>query len=421
MNDLKNLCYVNTNENENRFVGIKIENGKPIVYFPLGYNLSNNDKLIRKDIRSLINILMIFTDKETKILSESTFSTSHPVEFPIFAYMDVLDFYIENGGNYYKVTETKYKSDTKGKIDWKKTIEKEKAFIKNDYPIYTNFQVKYQNPLENELITLIHKFCVYQAFQQLGWLYTYQIIPNPGIRLNKKIFSYELRNRYVNSQKDRDKRLFKSMLSMIEFIDDRISQNSLYFGTDRFEYVWEKLIDKVFGIPNKADYFPRATWIERTNSVPKRTSALIPDSIMIYDGNIYILDAKYYRYGTTHNPNHLPDSSSINKQITYGEYIEKQKKDPKSLVYNAFLIPFNKEQNNFETITCENIGDICRNIEQFMFNVAEAYGDWHNYSQTYERIQGIVVDMRKLMFNYLGDHEKDKKMLAEVIRKYLDN
>ena len=32
-------------------------------------------------------------------------------------------------------------------------------------------------------------------------------------------------------------------------------------------------------------------------------------------------DAKYYKYGWTQLPKDLPSSSSINKQISYGEYI----------------------------------------------------------------------------------------------------
>ena len=58
-------------------------------------------------------------------------------------------------------------------------------------------------------------------------------------------------------------------------------------------------------------------------------------------------DAKYYRYGDSKDPTELPRSTSINKQITYGEYVAT---DPKFKdenghappVYNVFLMPFNK-------------------------------------------------------------------------------
>ena len=55
-------------------------------------------------------------------------------------------------------------------------------------------------------------------------------------------------------------------------------------------------------------------------------SKLKPDSVMITNDHIYILDAKYYKYGQTKNPKDLPKSASINKQITYGEYVAENEK-----------------------------------------------------------------------------------------------
>lgn len=86
----------------------------------------------------------------------------------------------------------------------------------------------------------------------------------------------------------------------------------------------------------------------------------MPDTVMLYNGKVYILDAKYYRYGNTHKPEHLPDSSSINKQITYGEYIQSMGIENDSL-FNAFLMPYNSQKNLFET-------------SDLMFNAAEAHG-----------------------------------------------
>lgn len=406
--NLRESCIVNTNEDGDRFVGVKIENDKAIVYFPLGYHLPDEDRMLRRDIRSLFNILSTFSNKEDRELRGNKFVQAHPVDFPIVAYLDVLDYYMESGGKYFTVTEKRYKSDAKGKIDFKRTAKKETAFIKNGSLIFTKFQVEYQSPLDNVLITNIHKYCVYHAFQRLGWLYTSQIIPNPGITLNKRVFLEELKKHYRYSNIDRDKRLFKSMIAMIEFIDDRIIDKSFYFGTDNFEYVWERIIDKVFGIPNKDDYFPKAVWQER-HGVKKgqETHPLIPDTIMIYNNKLYILDAKYYRYGATHDSNHLPDTSSINKQITYGEYIMKTKSLNDSSLFNAFIMPYDANSNLFET-------------NEFAANVAEATGKWRLNDKNYEKIQGIVIDVRTLLLNHTGsNHDREKKELSEKIEQYI--
>jgi hypothetical protein len=68
----------------------------------------------------------------------------------------------------------------------------------------------------------------------------------------------------ANTYNDRDKRLFSAMISMIEYLDEQPNQKQFYFGTDRFEYVWEKLIDRVFGIKDKQNYFPKTRWTLRT-------------------------------------------------------------------------------------------------------------------------------------------------------------
>lgn len=71
-------------------------------------------------------------------------------------------------------------------------------------------------------------------------------------------------------------------------------------------------------------------------------------------------------------------------------------------LYNAFILPFNKSENIFD-IT-ENIGTI-----------GEAVGDWRENLEYYERIQGIVLDTRHLMYAYLGNPVEDKEALAECI------
>lgn len=413
--DLRKSCHVNTNEDGDRFVGVKADTKNAVVYFPLGYQLPDDDRLLRRDIRALFGILSTFNYKEDKMIRGKKFVQAHPVDFPIQAFIDVIDYFMENNGHYYVETEKRYKVDTKGKINWKRTTKSQRAFIKDGQPIYTKFEVECQSPLDNQLITQIHKYCVYIAYQRLGWLYTNQQINNPGIALNssnKRVFLAELQRKYNDTNKDRDKRLFKSMKAMIEFIDDRVLDKSYYFGTDNFEYVWEKLIDRVFGISNKEDYFPNAVWTER-HGVNKTTEtrALMPDTIMIYRDNsgkekIYVLDAKYYRYGDTHKSEHLPDSSSINKQITYGEYIKNEKKTPNDSLFNAFLMPFNSVDNLFET-------------SDIYFNAAESYGKWRMNTENYEKIQGILIDVRYLLHNYLGNHDEDKRKLAEAIEQYI--
>lgn len=133
----------------------------------------------------------------------------------------------------------------------------------------------------------------------------------------------------------------------------------------------------------------------------------MPDTIMIYNDKYYILDAKCYKYGWTGAPDHLPNGSSINKQITYGEYLEKYKGVDTNSLFNAFIMPYNMEKNRF-------------NLTSVVENIGEAVGDWRYNKKYYERIQGIVMDTRYLMYHYSGKPIKEKVALAECIEAVLE-
>lgn len=403
---IRNRCHINTNEDGDRFVGIKADTNAAVVYFPLGYQLPESEDEIRRDIKHLINVLAEFTDKKDRLLQMKKFEISQSVDFPINAYLTVINYYFDQSGKYYIETDPVFKTGTRGRTDWGRTFKKQRPLPQeNGSLIFTEHIVRTSTPNENKLITDIHKYCVYESFDKLGWLYMPNMPEKSEMRLDKKRFIIALNDKLSNTNNDKDKRLFKAMIDMVEYLDENDNDKQFYFGTDVFEYVWEKLIDRVFGIPNKQDYFPKTLWT--LNYGNDRTKhPLEPDSIMIIGDKYYVLDAKYYRYGDTGIFNHLPNSSSVNKQITYGEYIHNEKKVANEKLFNAFIMPFNKDDNLFR-------------ISTPFGNIGEAVGEWKNNNKNYERIQGIVVDVRYLMHNYIGRPQKSLIALAESIESGL--
>ncbi|MEQ4936686.1 hypothetical protein ABN125_08075 [Proteus terrae] len=407
--ELKNLCHINTNEDGDRFVGIKIDTENVSVNFPIGYELPETDAEIRKDIRHLIQVLSEFKNNDEKLLTLNNFSIPQRVNFPINAFKNVIEYFFSIGGKYYVETDSTYKIAATGNQDWAKTIRNQTPFIQakngvNSF-IYPNFIVKTITPNDNNLITQINRYCVYEAFSKLGWLYVPYIITNVGSYPDVKVSIEIIKSKLIEINDDKKKVLFQSMKDMLEFMDEKTTDKQFYFGTDNFELVWEKLIDRAFGEKNKDKYFPRTRWLLDKGRY-KENRPLMPDTIMIYNGKYYILDAKYYKYGCTGIPAHLPNASSINKQITYGEYIEKHIGVSNNSLFNAFIIPYNMKNNYFK-------------IDTIVGNIGEAVGDWRDNIKYYERIQGIVIDTRYLMFHYLGKISKEKVMLAECIEMVL--
>lgn len=392
--NIRDRCHVNTNDDGDSFVGVKADTDDAIIYFPIGYQLPANDDDLRVDINNLLGVLAAFM-KEDRVIEVSKFEAPRTVDFPMHAYLKVIRSFLRMG-RYYIETDPQFRTDTKGKTSWPRTVREQRALVqKNGSLVFTNMTVRSVTPNANKQITQIHRFCVYEAFEKMGWLYVPFMPDKPGPHPGIKESIYILDKKLVATNDDVEQELFNAMRDMLVYIDERSSDKQYFFGTDFFENVWERMIDKAFGVEDKEQYFPRTCWLLDYGR-DKEKRPLQPDTIMIYGDKCYVLDAKLYRYGWDPKPEHLPNSADINKQITYGEYIEQTRRLPNEKLYNAFIMPYNKENNLF--MLNSNFG-----------NIGEAVSDWKANVKNYERIQGIVVDTRYLMYNYIGTSDQQKK------------
>ena len=402
--NIRDRCHVNTNDDGDSFVGVKADTDDAIIYFPIGYQLPANDDDLRVDINNLLGVLAAFM-KEDRVIEVSKFEAPRTVDFPMHAYLKVIRSFLRMG-RYYIETDPQFRTDTKGKTSWPRTVREQRALVqKNGSLVFTNMTVRSVTPNANKQITQIHRFCVYEAFEKMGWLYVPFMPDKPGPHPGIKESIYILDKKLVATNDDVEQELFNAMRDMLVYIDERSSDKQYFFGTDFFENVWERMIDKAFGVEDKEQYFPRTRWLLDYGR-DKEKRPLQPDTIMIYGDKCYVLDAKLYRYGWDPKPEHLPNSADINKQITYGEYIEQTRRLPTAKLYNAFIMPYNKENNLF--MLNSNFG-----------NIGEAVSDWKPNVKNYERIQGIVVDTRYLMYNYIGTSDQQKKEMAVCIEKVL--
>jgi len=399
---LRDKCTVNTNREADTFVGLMCEGGDISIHFPLGFHVPDDDKdkELRRDI-----MLLLSTIGNTIGHTDSAYNTlpqnSGIAGFPIQAYLSVIYDYMERG--YYIERDVEYTLSNKGKINWSRTIKNVKPTIQDDEAYYLSFITRRNRINEDNLITLIHEYCVYESFLKIGWLFTSALPQQPRIKRNDKLFLATLKDKISHTFNDKNKTLFKNMMLIINNLSDEDTPLNYKYGTYRFEYVWEALIDRVYGIEGKEAYFPKTTWNVGGRSY--NNASLEPDSIMIRGNNIYVLDAKYYRYGATKKLEDLPQSTSINKQITYGEYVAKNKGEG-SQVYNAFIMPFDSEDDKWGT--------------NHILAIGEATGDWRMNDKSYEKIQGILVDVKYLMQISVRKDISEINKLADCIEAAID-
>ena len=92
---LFNRCHVNTNIENDVFVGILKKDDYYEVDFPLGYHLSDDEKNLRKDILSLMSILAKYSDKRESKLYDG--QENDTIEFPVQAYLYIIKISLNMG------------------------------------------------------------------------------------------------------------------------------------------------------------------------------------------------------------------------------------------------------------------------------------------------------------------------------------
>lgn len=405
MNLSKVIKVPATGLGEDKFVGIKIDNNRIEFHYPETFNLASEDKDLRKDIISILRSIEL-AKSLTRDKSSCNTKRNNEYVFPLKAFLWIINDYLTYGT--YVNREKHYEERIKGKINWKKTMRNNPA-ISHGNVVYTKIVSERKNQTDN-LLTEIYFFCVQKSIDAVGWIYNLSF-DNRGVDYNRlfneKKYINAINTELSRSFNDLKKMRLSNMKSVILGLDDNISStNELIYGVDSYEYVFEKMIDMMFSRVNKKeDFYPNAFWdILYPKLEGVKSTNLMPDTISIKDKKVFILDAKYYRYGTTFDPRDLPETTSIQKQITYGEYIKKVKEEQYDDVFSAFIMPYNKYKNT-------NIDKLHENIE--FIGIARA--TWIDSDESSRKIAGILIDTKFLVENWIKRCDKAFDDLMQMI------
>lgn len=406
---LYEYCRNATNMEGDTFVGIKselVESKHTLtIYFPLGYRISKDETKVRNEIVQLLAVLQDYNDDQSQVSSISPEQLLKTVRFPAQAYIRVISDYFNNG--YYKMSEDEFKLGQSGAISWNRTRKRVEPLVTKKGIVYPQFIVRQRGETDKQLITEISQYCVYESYVKIGWLYKMPKVYKPNRTADLNVYKDYLHDMKLRATKDRDIQLFSAMSDILNFTNQEDEPEEFYFGTNRFEYIWERLINETYGNVKKEDYFPRTKWLLNIGK-SRENNAIEPDTVMKCNSDIYVLDAKYYKYGATLDSRHLPESTSINKQISYAEFIHSNKKfkadrEQGMEVYNAFLMPFNSQSKPF-------------NQNEFKYySIGEAVADWKTSTENFERVQGILVDVNYLISNAIRPNHSEIIALSQVI------
>lgn len=396
MNNLLNMFSVELDDNfSSEYVGITIYNGNPRVVFPRGYNLSLDREGQIKDVILLIKVFNKYIRKKSKdIYLQELNDLFEGVgnEFPIVSALWLLKDYENNG--LYNEYINRYKRNKNGNINWLKTIKTQIPYLNNKNLIYLDFISKEKLNNINNIILLIQKYIIEKCVYSIGWIY-----PNINIKKGNKLpYNNEicinlLKKELILTNIDNKKQLIFHMIKFLQYAGKEKSDKVLReYKTKYFMHIWEDMLNEILGNEDRKKYYPNAVWnIEGKNI---NASNLRPDIILKKDKKIYVLDAKYYKYGITNKISDLPQSSDITKQLLYSKYIESQFSFE---AYDAFILPFNsKGSNKFKFIGNANI-----DIDGFKER----------------KVVCILADTKKIMEQYVNMNETEilKDNIIDII------
>ena len=465
MPKINDICHCDAKtDSEDEFVGIrciKANDGKyeTRIDFPMGYFKDEaaisilSEENLRENVMNLFSVLSdadlmsnVREDSSIAAISDEVKETA----FPMLAYLNVIRNYLDNG--YITEREVEYKRKAHGKVNWNRTIKMTKPVVDEDESnlVYLDLIARRVNYNEDCLITLVHKFCVHDALNRLGFLFGIEPTEEPILDFEYELFCSAINAKLSKTFNDRDLHLLSDLAKIIEFLAEHQTEDGInteyYFGINKFAPVWEAMVDKIFGkLPQgvtKDKFNPHCEWdlSSGVRGYENPNYAMRPDTIM-WDGNnkhLYVLDAKYYKFGMTGSAKDLPSSGSICKQIAYAEYVETHWKEILGLdsstspddsaqndtlpkpIYNAFVLPYCFDADNsklppddgFETRPCK------------MRFIGYCHGDWKNIKakpgevdyRPYHRIAGILLDVKTVMQNY-GAAPNAQNELAGLIAR----
>lgn len=406
---MKNSPKVKFIENSDEMMGIDIDGKEVILSLPKTFRVVDD---YEENNENYILFLKTLSLGNVNNSSYKTSDSNDGTNLPIVAYLWIIEDYLRNG--YYFERERRFEVNS-GKINWRRTIRKTPIYFNGDF-IYDHL-VTTRLKLTDGLITEIYKVCLLKSLQIVGWAFsninTYVEIRTRLTRAEMiKIVQNELNSTFDDIKRKR----FSNMLKILNDGDDaEVISKKCKFKVNNYYYIYEQMVDIFFrGSKDTSQYNPKGSWLLLNNNTYRKENAtsLRPDTILVKDDITYILDAKMYKYGFTRNKKDLPNSQSIQKQITYGDYISNHLKKKK--IRNSFILPYNKERDKSDDY---NYLDDDKNIAY----IGYAIGEWRNTKKKtdYDRIYTFLIDFNYLLNNYNKNENDEIICLCNKIEKLI--
>lgn len=288
------------------------------------------------------------------------------------------DFFIKDFLKHgvYRKSRTIYASNSNGRIDWKRTIQRSVPLVSGDTILYTSTIHKRTELTTDPIISAFHQYVVSKLIRAYGGVLGYSLHPNmAGEVENPKVIQQQVSHKKASTlwQKlnkelrltygHRNITLIRNLMNYIE--PSYTSSNlMLVMGTKNFEKLWEDVILQYLdseGITSSINRsFPSAEWwnlnLSPITNAPKGKP--ITDTVAKVSEDKYIIaDAKYYNLEydelTRKFNGNGPGFNDIQKQVFYEKLLLSIKGDVECanmLIYPRYELESNRLLAPFGTV-----------------------------------------------------------------------
>lgn len=242
----------------------------------------------------------------------------------------------------YSVRE-KIRSRHDGKPDWARTVKSGTAFpAANGAPVYCEISSTRYSAFATNIVARIQAHVIAEVGRFHGWW----LRPYFGARelpVSDRLNSWP-RETWPRLLRMARRDLFQSrainlVRMLLEYLEqaEQTGEGGVICGISDFSTVWEAMLrDTIHGVENHWNALLPAPWYFRRSGAGEETGRMRTDIIARVEGNLAILDAKYYRAASVRS---APGLSDITKQIFYQQAVESTGEAAGLEIINAFLFP----------------------------------------------------------------------------------
>ncbi len=335
------------------FVGFVVWKSKLLIFLPKCFPLPKNGDECSAAARLTMRVLRKYSrntlenDPDARRLSRNL-TDPKASEFALATWL--ADDFLKNG--LYRRTRSNFVVSGHGATDWQRTISRRTAYLSGGSAVYLDFITRDKVNDDFHFITRLHLAALKLCKRRYGAMLDLddQVLERENVVSLEESALFEagavhLARELRHAYSDRAIRLLGVLDLLLKNGHPASATTFEAYGTNHFEYVWEKICSTIIGndIAAWLHAIPSPIW-QITSGHKEEAATLKPDIVRLYshmsEKFVLLADAKYYTLKMPPDLAGNPGVGDVIKQLVYELVIVKEALERgMELTGNFFVFP----------------------------------------------------------------------------------